>query len=100
MRHCLRYLAICAVAGLAWLAVAPGDTGAQQPARVVFWEFGTRPAYIEAWKSTIAAFQAMGALEPLDRDFEAESRRLGRDITADFWPGDRADYFLKGHWFG
>lgn len=139
-----RMLAIAAGATLAALAGQPGL--AASPSKVVFWKFSTRPAYIEAWNQTIAAFeaqnpdidvemqvvpwseqqqrlitaltagglpdvsflgnnvvaqfQAIGALEPLDRYFEAESKRLGRDVTADFWPGDRGYYRLAGQWWG
>lgn len=116
-----------------------------EPAKVVFWQFSTRPEYIEAWRQTISAFearhpdirvemqvvpwaeqqqrlitaltagglpdvsflgnnvvaqfQAIGALEPLDRYFAQASAAAGRDITADFWPGDRGYYFLAGHWW-
>jgi ABC-type glycerol-3-phosphate transport system substrate-binding protein len=74
--------------------------GEQQQRLITALTAGGLPDVSFLGNNVVAQFQAMGALEPLDRYFEAESRRLGRDITADFWPGDRAYYFLNGHWFG
>jgi multiple sugar transport system substrate-binding protein len=48
----------------------------------------------------VAQFEHIGALAPLDSYIKAESTRVGKDITADFWPGDKLYYNLEGHWWG
>jgi len=48
----------------------------------------------------VAQYQHIGALAPLDQYVAAESARVGSDITADFWPGDKLYYYLDNHWWG
>jgi multiple sugar transport system substrate-binding protein len=50
--------------------------------------------------NVVAQFQHIGALAPLDDYVTAESTRVGKDITADFWPGDKLYYYLDNHWWG
>jgi len=142
MRSIIRFISVTALM-LATVVAGPAQ-GSAEPTKVVFWQFSTRPEYVDAWKQAIAAFevrnpdirvemqivpwaeqqrlitaltagglpdvsflgnnvvaqfQAIGALEPLDRYFAQVSSREGRDVTADFWPGDRGYYYLAGHWW-
>ncbi|WP_102127469.1 ABC transporter substrate-binding protein [Deinococcus planocerae] len=49
--------------------------------------------------NVVAQFQAIGALEPLDRYMGQWSRAEGRDITRDFWPGEVQYYRLGGQFY-
>lgn len=50
--------------------------------------------------NVVAQFQAIGALEPLDRYIADWSKAEGSDVTKDYYPGDIGYYRIKGQYWG